>query len=302
MPTVLMNTDVVNQVMLHLRPRQVYKLIQVNKELHAKVFQHKYYWNRVAVHCLYDFYVATGEFKHYVRMKNIPWGYNDSMDHFLKLTLQYVNQYGVNATTAAEAVTRYNEVVRRKWEMGDNEACIYEKELTTFNVIKISCKAQGHRHDWNKVDAAFFQLSNDLEDDSSLSIETKKRVANKMREIFAFEPQEGSRNPGGDLFSVEAAMDHYRKYLQYRDFFCGIREHVWKWVVFVNTEETISTEMKNRLKSVVIEALTFQPSVDMKMFRAETVVTFHLSDIYEVGSFAKKCVESIDSWMAENCV
>lgn len=83
-PLKVTGDDLLKMIMLHIKPRHMYKLMQTSKKMYTTVYFHTHYWNRVAAHVLLRDHLPLADPSWYP-MFFPKGGYNYAMEEFMKL-------------------------------------------------------------------------------------------------------------------------------------------------------------------------------------------------------------------------
>lgn len=196
-----------HEVMLHLPPRQVYKLMLANKTIKGLAKEHHYYWDRSAAHVAYMFYVDLPEGRQgYMLMKGLDAGYHRAMEHFMQLVRTWLRQhFDLEAETPREMILCINQAARmQRYKFIEKNITPAPRlitpllfKLTAEKILKDhaecmqmqyvrSAKMTPEMEMWNKLHRKTRRFSNRLEDDGQMTPEQKKRVAKWVRKWFVF--------------------------------------------------------------------------------------------------------------------
>ena len=200
----LETVDVGQQIMLHLRPRHVLVLLQVNKAVCKIVLSHQYYFDRSAVHTVYGRWseISYG-YPKYKYMKNLPSGYHKSMEHFIQLVRKFYMDNGVLVTSLreildnhhklvriiADPIEQYNDLQEKRRSCGDilntNEFMqppeyAFIKPIT-FDILKQHSMDERPR---DPLMQRVRRFSNGLEDATDLTISCKRFIARSVHACF----------------------------------------------------------------------------------------------------------------------
>ena len=87
----MLSEEVFKMVVLHLKPRHSFKLMQADKKMYTMVKFHPYYWTRTVAHLVLRDHVILPEPTWY-SMVLPPTGYHKAMESFLTLIPEYVKK------------------------------------------------------------------------------------------------------------------------------------------------------------------------------------------------------------------
>ena len=255
----LFDADLVQSVMMHLRPRHLLRLMQANKQIYRKVRDNDQYFTRVAVHLLYESFEFEGKLPTYRRMQNLPCGYHSAMEDFVvQVSHSLHKKIGRGANSAREAMQMYKEFFEKVEGEPINMTCdmrnptaVIKHELNTFRKWKLG----------SETSMSFFRLSNELEDDHLLSIKQKQSLASCIIDKFKAKP---IRLPVDEDEGVLAAvmLGFSTKILQQMKYFDALCCMMTVWINHVYVaQELRDIDLKRRaryirlLKAIILKTL-----------------------------------------------
>ena len=224
-------------VMLHLPPRQVYKLMLANKMIKDLAKEHRYYWDRSAAHVAYMFYVELPEGREgYMLMKGLDSGYHCSMEHFMQLVRGWLKRhFDLEAEVPREMILCINQAARMQRDKFIEKNITPAPRLITPLLFKLTAEKILKDHAecmqmqyvrsttmtpememWNKLHKKTRRFSNSLEDDDQMTPEQKKRIAKWVSTWFIFRKTYWRMNDlvtALDLLKGSEHFDHLGHYM-----------------------------------------------------------------------------------------
>ena len=203
-------------IVLHLRPRHLIRLYRACKAFRDLIRDADYYWTRVAVHLMYAGWVFDKMPKNLLRLQNIPGGYHQAIEQFVAQTITTLRSPPLNLKgidTPRQAMQGY---LRYLWTVAHKEKSPYGRYLEAvageipyrcdvqnpMSVCPYESAKQSNEYFsglFGNIGRLFFALTNALEDDSTLSIGHKRRLADSVIKQFRMPVVEG-------IISVRALM------------------------------------------------------------------------------------------------
>ena len=220
MPTpVLLQGDILNSVMMHLKPRHLLPLMCTNKTVYEKMRDNKEYYARYAMWLLYRYDKYEGEENIYRDMKYLPLGYHATMEAFCGKIMAFIHtKLKVPARNYTKAVLAYNtKAIKNRAEdeeMEEDEEQAVDPDLADryasnydltdpMAVIKGNCELHVEMYLWNSMNLAINDLMIYLEDFSKLSPTEIALVTGSIANLLETEKPE---KPDGRLMNVDMGL------------------------------------------------------------------------------------------------
>ena len=273
--------DLIQNIMMHLRPRFLYILMQTNKTVLGKIKTNKEYFQRLALHARLRYVDFDGNLPIYRSMTNLTLGYNASMNDFAnKVRIFLENEFGCRTTNWEETIAQYNEIARRLTP--DTEEDVSEADQM---FIKKHKKYHDHlypfEHDVTdyisniKSDYEYEEIkliANSIDDDSVLTIAQKKAIAKSIMTAFEFNANnhlDAILNPrnaeeANDIVR-HIAMGFFREFLKKANNYTSVISKLENWINLFSTSEAfaqIPFPIRHRIMkavwTTVMEKITYE--------------------------------------------
>lgn len=199
-PIQVISDELWKMIILHLKPRHAYKLLQTNKRMYSAVKFHAHYWERVAAHIVLRDHLQLPD-RSWYHMSIPTGGYHQAMEGFAalvptltttrvdifrecdkleeegKLTLLQITTWC--ACNSAE-MEQNVEKETRKWSMFDNE---WFENIGPKDIITAFSKKTKPR----PLERRFREFLWYLEDMPSMSISEKKELVDMIDDTFYYQ-------------------------------------------------------------------------------------------------------------------
>ena len=191
-----MHTDVLHNVMMHLRPWYMLNLLCTNKKINRDTLDNNEYFERLAVYMAYHREIVPSPKRIYRHMVNLPMGYNNAMNDFGQFICELLRKKirGETVPTLMSAlglVERLNYVFDKE-EYGSASDDEDENEETPIEIPQYTSALEYVKMQHVKIhedcvvsyDRELYGLRMYLNEEKRLTFEQKRTLAQSITDLF----------------------------------------------------------------------------------------------------------------------
>ena len=270
----ILESDIVQSVLMHMRPRHLFRLVQTSKAVYEKIKSSKVYFQRLAIRSVFCYIDFDGRLPSHPSMTNLSKGYDASMNEFAENAGRFLEkEFGCRVTSYEDILIQYNVIACRiQYPETKADNRFSKKHKKYWDQMYPYRSNSGDYVDIIKEGQLFdekelLRIPNIIEDESGFTIDQKKAIAQSIMHIFdievpaVFHNAPDPRNVDFGHFLAVGIFLEYRKRARKHS---AILARLEDWIMLMATSETFAeipfTKRYNLMKEVreaVMSRLTY---------------------------------------------